>query len=87
VIYLANPIHMRAVQRATEIAEGVTPLAVSLEVPPVLIAAWIQGTSELPTASFLRVIEIILDHAAPRMRGVIPPSLVESFRHREAANG
>jgi hypothetical protein len=86
VICVGNPIHMRAVQRATEISEGVTPLAMHLEVPPVLIAAWIQGTSEVPVAAFQRVVEIILDHVAPRMRGVIPPSLVQSFRHREAAN-
>jgi hypothetical protein len=86
MIGLGNPIHMRAVQRATEIADGVTALAIYLQVPPVLIAAWIQGTSELPAAAFLRVIEVILDQAVPRMRGVIPPSLVESFRHREAAN-
>jgi hypothetical protein len=83
---MGNRIHMRAVQRATEIAEGVTPLAMYLEVPPVMIAAWIQGTSEVPQAVFLKVVEIIVDHAAPRMRGVIPPSLVETFRHREAAN-
>jgi hypothetical protein len=83
---MGNRIHMRAVQRATEIAEGVTPLAMYLEVPPVMIAAWIQGTSEVPPAVFLKVVEIIVDHAAPRMRGVIPPSLVETFRHREAAN-
>jgi hypothetical protein len=81
-----NLVQMRAVQRAMDIAEGVTPLARYLQVPPALIAAWIQGTSDVPAAAFLRVIEIILDHAAPRMRGVIPPSLVETFRHREAAN-
>jgi hypothetical protein len=86
MIYAADPIHRRAVQRATEIAEGVTPLAACLQVAPVMIAAWIQGTSEVPAAALLRVIEVILDHAAPRMRGVIPPSLVESFKHREAAN-
>ena len=86
MIYMGDPIHMRAVQRATEIAEGVTPLAAYLQVAPVMIAAWIQGTSEVPATALLRVIEVILDHAAPRMRGVIPPSLVESFKHREAAN-
>jgi hypothetical protein len=83
---MSNPIHMRAVQRATEIAEGVTPLAMYLQVQPALVAAWIRGTSEVPPTAFQRAVEIILDHAAPRMRGVIPPSLVETFRHREAAN-
>jgi hypothetical protein len=80
---VGNPIHMRAVQRATEIAEGVTSLAKYLEVPPVLIAAWIQGARDVPAAALLKMVEIILDHTA---RGVIPPSLVETFKHREAAN-
>lgn len=83
---MANRIQMRAVQRASEIAEGVTPLAMYLEVPPTSIAAWIQGTSEVPALAFLKVVEIIVDYASPRMQGVIPPSLVYSFRHRAAAN-
>ena len=83
---MGNRIHMLAVQRATEIAEGLTHLAVYLDVPPALIMAWIEGRSEVPSASFLKVVEIIVDHAGPRMRGVIPPSLVETFRQREAAN-
>ena len=70
---MGNRIHMRAVQRATEIAGGVTPLARYLEVEPTLVVAWIRGTSELPAAAFLKVVEILVDHAAPRMRGVIPP--------------
>lgn len=86
MICMGNRIHMRAVQRATEIAEGVTPLAMYLDVPPALVAAWIQGTNEVPQAVFLKVVEIIVEHAGPRMRGAIPPSLVQTFRHREAAN-
>ena len=84
---MGNRIQMRAAQRASEIAEGIEALAVYLGVPPVAVAAWIQGTSEVPPGVFLRVVDIIVDHGAPRMRGVIPPSLVETFRHRPAANG
>ena len=84
--FIGNRIHMRAAQRAMEISGGIAPLALYVGVPPVLVAAWIAGSSELPPAAFLSVVGILLDHAAPRMRGVIPPSLVESFRHREAAN-
>ena len=77
---------MRAVQRAMEISGGVAPLAMYLGVPPVLVAAWIEGTSDVSPMAFLSVVGVLLDHAAPRMRGVIPPSLVECFKHREAAN-
>jgi hypothetical protein len=77
---------MLAVQRACEIARGVIPLAMYLRVPPVAVAAWIRGTMDVPADAFLKVVEIIVEHAAPRMRGAIPPSLVPSFRHRDAAN-
>jgi hypothetical protein len=83
---MSNRVHMLAVQRATEIAEGIAPLAVYLGVAPGLVAAWIKGTSEVPPAAFLKVVEIIVDHGAPRMRGGIPPSLVETFKHRDATN-
>ena len=86
LIRVGNRIHMRAVQRAAEIAEGVIPIALYLGVPPAVVAAWIRGTSDVPPGAFLKVVEIIVEHG-PRMRGVIPPSLVETFRHRQAANG
>lgn len=77
---------MRTVQRASEIAEGVAPLAQYLQVPPSVVAAWIRGSSEVPALAFLKVVEIIVDHAGAQMQGVIPPYLVQSFRHRTAAN-
>jgi len=40
----------------------------------------------VPPGAFLKVVAIIVDHG-PRMRGVIPPSLVETFKHSQAANG
>jgi hypothetical protein len=85
-IHMGNRIQMRAVQRASEIAEGIRPLAIYLGVAPALVAAWIEGTTEVPPAPFLKMVEIIVDHGASHVRGVIPLSLVEVFKHREAAN-
>ena len=83
---VCNRVHMLAVQRATDIAEGIEPLAIYLGVAPGLVAAWIKGTCEVPPAAFLKIVEIIVDHGVPRVRGGIPPSLVETFKHRQAAN-
>jgi len=85
--HMGNRIQMLAVQRATEIAGGMERLAAYLGVPPALVAAWIRGTSDVPPVEFLKVVEIIVEQAAPRMRGTIPPSLVQTFKHRTAANG
>ena len=82
-----HPIPMRAVERAAELAQGIEALALYLGVPPAAVAAWIQGTSEIPPGPFLKAVEIIIDSGGSGMRGVIPASLVESFKHREAANG
>jgi DNA-binding transcriptional regulator YdaS (Cro superfamily) len=81
-----NPIQMRAVERAIEIAEGIEALAAWLGVPPVAVAAWIHGTSEVPPAPFLKVVELIVEYGARGVRGSIPSSLVETFKHRPAAN-
>lgn len=81
-----NPIQMRAVERAIEIAEGIEALAGWLGVPPVAVAAWIQGTSEVPPAPFLKVVELIVEYGARGTRGPIPSALVETFKHRPAAN-
>lgn len=83
---MRDRIHMRAVQRAAEIFDGTGPLASYLNVPPLLITAWIQGASEVPAPAFLKVVEIIVDYDATRARGLIPPVLVASFRYRDAAN-
>ena len=83
---MGNPIQMRAVERAAEIAAGIEALALCLGVPPPTVVAWIQGTSEVPPGPFLQVVEIIVDHGGGR-RGVISYSLVERFKRRPAANG
>jgi len=83
---IRNQTHMRAVQLAAEIAGGARPLAVYLQVSPLLIGAWIQGTHEPPAAVFLKVVEILLGQEAARIRGAIPCSEAETFKHRQAAN-
>jgi len=83
---MRNPIQMRAVQLAAEIAGGARPLAIYLEVSPLLITAWIEGTQDLPVATFLKVVEIVLGQEGARLRGAIPTCEAESFKHREAAN-
>ena len=76
---------MRAVHRAAEIAGGITFLAVHLDASPLSVAAWMEGTSEVPAAAFLRIVEIIVDGQCAPLRGAIPTSDAE-FRYREAAN-
>lgn len=83
---MRNPIHMRAVQFAAEIAGGTRPLAMYLNVSPILIGAWIEGSHEPPTAIFLKVVEILLGQEGARIRGAIPCSEAETFKHRQAAN-
>jgi hypothetical protein len=83
---IGKRIHMRAVERAVEIAEGIEALAGWLGVPPVAVAAWIHGTSEVPPGPFLKVVELIVEHGGRGMPGSIAGSLVETFKHRPAAN-
>jgi DNA-binding transcriptional regulator YdaS (Cro superfamily) len=83
---MGNRIYMRAVQRAADIAGGVTPLAMYLEAPPPLVTFWINGTSEVPPRVLLKIVEIIIDYDGSRVRGAIPPSLVDVFKERQAAN-
>ena len=83
---MANRIHMRAVERAVQIADGDMRLAMYLEVSPFLVNAWIEGKTDVPAAMFLKIVDIIVDYSASR-RGTIPAALVDAFKHRKAANG
>src|SRR5919204_1456415 len=78
--FMRNPIHMRAVQLAVEIAGGSRPLAMYLKVSPLLVAAWIEGAHEPPPNAFLKVLEIVLGQESARLRGAIPASEVEVFK-------
>jgi hypothetical protein len=83
---MANRIHMRAVERAAQIADGDLRLARYLEVSPFLVNAWIEGKSDVPAAMFLKIVDIIVDYSGSH-RGAIPAALVDEFKHSKAANG
>jgi len=83
---MANRIHMRAVERAVQIADGDMRLAMYLDVSPFLVNAWIEGKTDVPAALFLKIVDIIVDYGSPQ-RGAIPAALLDVFKHRRAANG
>jgi hypothetical protein len=83
---MGNRIHMRAVERAAQIAHGDMRLAMYLGVSPFLVHAWIEGKTDVPPAMFLKIVDIIVDYSGAQ-RGAIPTALVEAFKHRQAANG
>ena len=87
MIRVGNRVHMRAVQRAADIAGGIDRLAMYLQAPPALVWGWAQGSSELPATVFLKVVDIVIDYDASHARGAIPPSAAAMFKHRSAANG
>jgi hypothetical protein len=84
---MESGVPMRAVQRAAEIVGGSESLAAYLNVPSTWITSWMEGASPVPQSQLMRVVGIILDQGTACDRGVIPDSLVPSFRHRDAANG
>jgi hypothetical protein len=81
-----HPTHMRALRRAVEIAGGTASLAARLRLPPLLLAAWIEGTNEMPTAVFLLIVETIVEWQCARPGGATETAEAEAFRYREAAN-
>ena len=84
MVKMGNAIHMRAIQRGCEVAGSQGSLASFLEVSPLLVSSWIHGTSEVPAGIFLKVVDLVLEHAT--LRGAIPASELQAFKHREAAN-
>jgi hypothetical protein len=56
--------YARAVERAVEIAGGVTALAGALGVSSVLVRACITGSHETPTSVFLKVVDYLMDRDA-----------------------
>jgi DNA-binding transcriptional regulator YdaS (Cro superfamily) len=79
-------IHIRTVRRAAEVAGGMTSLAARLGVSPLSVAAWMDGTSEVPAESFRKLVEIIVEQQRERLGSAIPTWEAEEFRYREAAN-
>jgi hypothetical protein len=59
-------VHARALKRAAEILGGSEQLAVQLGVVPSHLARWIEGTVPTPTDIFLKVVDLISEHDAPK---------------------
>ena len=77
---------MRALRRAVEITGGTASLAARLRLPPLLLGAWIEGTTEMPAAVFLLLVETIVEWQGARPGGATETAEAEAFRYREAAN-
>lgn len=83
---MRNRIHMRAVERAAEIAGSRAQLARYLGVQPTLVEAWIEGALDVPGLAFLKVVEIVVDREGEHLCGAIPRCEADTFKYREAAN-
>ncbi len=58
--------YARVVRRAAEIMGGVEPFARHLGVPMVDVVLWMNGTKNVPTAVFLKAVDIVTqDRAEP----------------------
>lgn len=64
-------VYARVVRRAAEIMGGVEPLARQLVVRTEDLVLWIDGTKNVPTAVFLKAVDIVTqDSAKPTRRSV-----------------
>jgi hypothetical protein len=62
-------VYARVVQRAAEIVGGVEQLAKVLGASPLRVSAWAAGTSKPPKDVFLRAVDIVMAHDAPKGPG------------------
>jgi hypothetical protein len=59
-------VHARALKRAAEILGGRAQLAVHLRVVPSHLELWIDGTEPTPPDIFLKAVDLISEHEAPK---------------------
>lgn len=79
---------MRVARRAAEVSGGFAPLARCLNVCPQLLDDWIDGRQDIPAEFLLKLMDIALGpETGPSPGGALPIREVDSFRHRQAANG
>ena len=53
-------VHMRTLRRAAEVIGGFEALAAYLDVRPLHLHAWMNGTHETPTDVFLKVVDLLM---------------------------
>jgi hypothetical protein len=56
-----DPVRARALWRAAHILGGSRALRTYLNVPALLLAAWMSGTEAPPTDVFLKAVDLIVD--------------------------
>lgn len=58
-------VYMRTLRRAAEVIGGFEALAAYLDVRPLHLHAWMNGTHETPTDVFLKVVDLLMyEHCA-----------------------
>ena len=78
---------MRVARRAAEVSGGFAPLARYLNVCPQVLDDWIDGRQDIPAEFLLKLMDIALGPETGPSTGARPIREVDSFRHRQAANG
>jgi hypothetical protein len=56
----SRSVHMRTLRRAAEVIGGFEALAAYLDVRPLHLHAWMNGTHETPTDVFLKVVDLLM---------------------------
>ncbi len=56
----SQSVYMRTLARAAEVIGGFEALAAYLDVRPIYLHAWINGTLETPTDVFLKVVDLLM---------------------------
>ena len=62
---MASSVYSRALQKAAELVGGREKLAQMLQVPRGDIDRWIADQAKPPRATFLRIVDLILDETSP----------------------
>ena len=58
-------VYMRTLRRAAEVIGGFEALAAYLDVRPLHLHAWVNGTHETPADVFLKVVDLLMyEHCA-----------------------
>lgn len=61
----SQSVYMRTLARAEEVIGGFEALAAYLDVRPIYLHAWMNGTLETPTDVFLKVVDLLMyEHCA-----------------------
>ena len=56
----SQSVYMRTLARAAEVIGGFEALAAYLDVRPIYLHAWMNGTLETPTDVFLKVVDLLM---------------------------